>query len=113
MGPRRGSCPGRPPPAPRPAARRAGSRAGPGELRGRAGNREAGGAWVELRAEARRQYQWVGQNDDSHHSQGHYRLYFGLGAAERATGVVVRWPGGGRTNLGTVEADQVLEVSQP
>jgi len=83
------------------------------ELRGRAGNREAVGAWVELRAEARRQYQWVGQNDDSHHSQGHYRLYFGLGAAERATGVVVRWPGGGRTNLGTVEADQVLEVSQP
>ena len=83
------------------------------DLRGRAGNREAIGAWVGLKAGGRARYQWVGQNDDSHHSQGHYRLYFGLGGRDRASNVVVHWPDGERTNLGAVEADQVLEVAAP
>ena len=51
------------------------------ELTGPAGNRQAIGAKVSATASGRTQTQWVGQNDGSHLSQGHYRLYFGLGAA--------------------------------
>lgn len=83
------------------------------DLRGEAGNREAIGARVTLKAGNRPLYQWVGQNEDSHHSQGHYRLYFGLGKHEQAGRVVVRWPDGVETRLGTFLADRVIEVSHP
>lgn len=92
--------------------------AGPGghwlevDLRGRPGNREAIGAWVELKAGSRSLVQWVGQNDDSHYSQGHYRLYFGLGGRSQVRDVVVHWPNGDTTRLGTFEADRVVEIAQ-
>ena len=83
------------------------------ELNGKGGNREAIGAWVKVKAGNRAQYQWVGQNDDSHHSQGHYRLYFGLGRHQQASGVVVHWPDGSKTRLGTFVADKLIQINQP
>jgi hypothetical protein len=82
------------------------------DLIGTAGNRQAIGARAEVRTGRRRQVQWVGQNDDAPHSQGHYRLYFGLGPHETADAVTVRWPDGSRTELGARPADQLLRIEQ-
>jgi ASPIC and UnbV/Domain of unknown function (DUF6851)/VCPO second helical-bundle domain len=38
------------------------------------------------------------------------RLHFGLGAAERVSAVVARWPGGSETRLDDVEANQLLRL---
>ena len=74
-------------------------------------NREAIGASVTVRLPRRRTItQWVGQNDDARHSQGHYRLYFGLGEAERQR-LVVHWPGGRETRLHQVRGDRVLRIA--
>ena len=81
------------------------------ELTGPPGNRQAIGAKVSAAANGRTQTQWVGQNDGSHLSQGHYRLYFGLGGATSAS-VKVTWPNGGVQRLGSVKADRILRVSQ-
>jgi hypothetical protein len=81
------------------------------ELTGPPGNRQAIGARVSAAAHGRTQTQWVGQNDGSHLSQGHYRLYFGLGGATSAS-VKVTWPNGSVRRLGSVEADRILRVSQ-
>jgi len=81
-------------------------------LRGAEFNREAIGASVRVDPArgGRRITQWVGQNDDSRHSQGHYRLYFGLGKARAARRLVVRWPDGRKTRLRGVEGDRVLRI---
>jgi len=44
------------------------------ELTGRPGNRQAIGAKASATVPGRTPTQWVGQNDGSHLSQGHYRL---------------------------------------
>jgi len=82
------------------------------ELTGAPGNREAVGAAVSAATPGRKQTQWVGQNDGSHLSQGHYRVYFGLGAATSAR-VKVRWPDGTVQGLGAVDADRIIRVAQP
>jgi hypothetical protein len=83
------------------------------DLHGLAGNREAIGARVALKAGKRWQYQWVGQNDDSHHSQGHYRLYFGLGKVSRIRQLRVFWPDGAVTRLHGLDADQLRTLEHP
>jgi ASPIC and UnbV/FG-GAP-like repeat len=82
------------------------------ELAGPPGNRQAIGAKVTATAAGRTMTQWVGQNDGSHLSQGHYRLYFGLGAATGAS-VEITWPDGAVRRLGSVPADRVVRVSKP
>ena len=83
------------------------------ELTGGIWNREAFGATAKVKLKGGRTLtQWVGQNDDARHSQGHYRLYFGLGRNRVAKRLVVRWPGGGRTRIRGVEADRLLRISQ-
>ena len=81
------------------------------ELTGPPGNRQAIGAKVSAATSGRKQTQWVGQNDGSHLSQGHYRLYFGLGGANAAS-VMVTWPDGSVQRLGSVAADRILRLSQ-
>jgi hypothetical protein len=81
------------------------------ELRGPPANRQAVGAKVSAAVGGRVLTQWVGQNDGSHLSQGHYRLYFGLGAADAAS-VKVSWPDGTVQRLGTVGADRIVRVSR-
>ncbi len=82
------------------------------DLRGTAGNREAIGARVTVRTGKRRQFQFVGQNDDSRRSQGHYRLYFGLGRAATIDRLAVRWPGGSITRRKNLDADQLLTIGR-
>jgi hypothetical protein len=83
------------------------------ELTGSSRNREAIGARVRARfGGGRTVTQWVGQNDDARHSQGHYRLYFGLGGARVVKVLTVRWPGGGETRLRKVRADRLLRISR-
>jgi hypothetical protein len=81
------------------------------ELTGRPGNHQAIGATVSATAAGRTQTQWVGQNDGSQLSQGHYRLYFGLGAAPGAA-LTVTWPDGTVQRLGSVPANRILRVTQ-
>jgi hypothetical protein len=81
------------------------------ELTGPRGNRQAIGAEVSATTPGRTQTQWVGQNDGSHLSQGHYRLYFGLGSA-RSASLKVTWPDGSLRRLGSVRADRILRLTQ-
>ncbi len=80
------------------------------ELDGLDRNRPAIGGAVTIVAAGRAQTQWVGTNDGSHYSQGHYRLYFGLGREPEATAATVRWPDGYVQGLGPVRADQILRI---
>jgi hypothetical protein len=90
------------------------------DLTGALGNAEAIGARVTVTASTRgpggaptRQTQWVGQAEASRFSTGHYRTYFGLGAAANVRLIAVRWPDGSSTRLEGVAADRVLEITQP
>ncbi|MBA2523645.1 MAG: CRTAC1 family protein [Solirubrobacterales bacterium] len=82
-------------------------------LHGQGGNREAIGARVAIRSGNHHLYGWVGQSDDSHHSQGHYRLYFGLGGHAQVGEMIVKWPNGNSTRFGAFPADQVVDINQP
>ena len=83
------------------------------ELNGGGKNREALGAKATAHLRGGRTLtQWVGQNDDARHSQGHYRLYFGLGSARVVKRLVVRWSGGGETRMRKVGADRLLRISR-
>jgi len=80
-------------------------------LVGPAGNRPAVGARVAVQIGPMLQTQEVGENESSENSQGHYRLYFGLGKAARADLVEVTWPDGTRKSLSNVDADHVLSIA--
>ncbi|MGH9152781.1 MAG: CRTAC1 family protein [Acidimicrobiales bacterium] len=80
------------------------------ELRGPPANPQAIGAAVTVRVGERRGTQWVGCNDGSHFSQGHYRLYFGLGEA-RSASVEVRWPDGSVQRLGRPVGDELVRIA--
>ena len=84
------------------------------DLTGTATNREALGASVriEVGSGGRKLTQWVGQNDDSRHSQGHYRLYFGLGKTKKVRRLVVHWADGRTTRLRGVHGDRLLRIAE-
>jgi hypothetical protein len=81
------------------------------DLRGRALNRQAVGGRVRLRAGGEVQTHWVGESETSVYSQGHHRVYAGLGDATTAT-VEVRWPNGRVRDYGPFAADQLVEISE-
>ena len=83
------------------------------ELTGGRKNREALGASAAIHLRGGRTLtQWVGQNDDARHSQGHYRLYFGLGSARVVKRLVVHWSRGGETRMRKIGADRLLRISR-
>jgi hypothetical protein len=49
----------------------------------------------------------------SYLSQSDLRLHFGLGAAERADSIAVRWPSGTKTVLKDVAADRIVTITEP
>ena len=75
------------------------------KLTGDPGNREAIGARVTVTTPAGQQLQEVGINDGAFYSQGHYRLYFGLGQHSKADRVTIRWPDGETQELENVSGD--------
>jgi hypothetical protein len=87
------------------------------ELRlvGKPGNPQAIGARVTLQTADGQQTQQVGLNDGAFFSQGHYRLYFGLGRHASAELMTIRWPDGQVQELKGVEGDrlQVITLSEP
>jgi hypothetical protein len=79
-------------------------------LDGALGNRQGVGARVTVVSGARRQVGVVGATEGSYFSQGHYRLYFGLGSVVPVDRVEVGWPDGGRDSFANVGADRVLDL---
>jgi hypothetical protein len=84
------------------------------ELRlvGKQGNPQAIGARVTVQTPAGRQTQQVGLNDGAFFSQGHYRLYFGLGKHSRVDAMTIRWPDGQTQELKNVDADRLQVITE-
>jgi hypothetical protein len=80
------------------------------KLVGPAENRQAIGAHVEVVTPDGVQFQKLGQADGSHYSQGHYRMYFGLGASGDVVSVKVFWPDGHVEEIADPAADQLLVI---
>ncbi len=76
------------------------------------GNAQGIGATVTVTAGGRRQVQTVGASEGSFFSQGHYRLYFGLGQSGTAEAVEVRWPDGPVQRLTDVAADRSMTIER-
>lgn len=81
------------------------------QLTGPPGNRQAIGACVTLQTEKGKQLQQVGNADGSQYSQGHYRLYYGLGQHPEPLALRVDWPDGTSTELAAPAVDSLLKIS--
>lgn len=79
-------------------------------LAGAVGNRQGIGARVTVVTPDGQQVQAVGDADGAFFSQGHYRLYFGLGHQAKAERVRIRWPDGQEQELADVTGDRLLTV---
>jgi hypothetical protein len=81
-------------------------------LAGKPGNPQAIGARVTVQTADGLQTQQVGLNDGAFFSQGHYRLYFGLGSHSRAGLVRIRWPDGQVEELRNIDGDRLHVIGQ-
>ncbi|MDJ0573339.1 MAG: CRTAC1 family protein [Pleurocapsa sp. MO_192.B19] len=82
------------------------------KLVGPRGNRPAIGAQVEVVTPNGVQLQAVGQSEGSHFSQGHYRLYFGLGQHQNVDSIKVFWSDGYVQELKNIPSDQLLTLKR-
>jgi hypothetical protein len=82
------------------------------KLVGRNGNRQAIGARVTVVTPDGRQVQEVGGTDGAFFSQGHYRLYFGLGNHARADVLHIQWSDGDQQELHNVSGDRLLTIER-
>jgi hypothetical protein len=82
------------------------------DLEGLPGNPQGVGAEVKVKTGRRVQTGWVGQSDGARFSQGHFRLYYGLGGAVVADRVTVLWPDGKRSILRDVAVDRRIVVGR-
>jgi hypothetical protein len=82
------------------------------KLTGSAGNRQAIGARVTVVTPGSQQTQEVGINEGAVYSQGHYRLYFGLGPDKRVETVKIRWPDGYQQELKDIAGDTLLVIER-
>ena len=81
-------------------------------LVGTRSNRDGLGSRVTVRTGEREQTQQT-RSSFSYLSQSDPRLFFGLGAYDRADRIDIAWPSGIRQQLKDVEADQILNISEP
>ena len=81
------------------------------KLTGTAVNRDAIGAWVELRAGDMLQRRQL-MPTRSYLSQVEAVLTFGLGNVERIDGLEVLWPDGSRQTVSDIHIDSLLEITQ-
>jgi enediyne biosynthesis protein E4 len=81
------------------------------ELRGTKSNRSAIGAKVTVEAGGRRQVDEV-RSGGSFYSHNEFALFFGLGAAEAAERVEVRWPGGVKQEWKAVAAGRSIVLEE-
>lgn len=79
------------------------------DLVGENNNPQAIGSRVEITTENGVQTEVVGQSDGSHFSQGHYRLYFGLGEEDKAD-IKVFWSDGDVEEFSQIPGDRRLTI---
>ena len=82
------------------------------ELEGRASNRSAIGARVELHWDDRVQVQEV-SGGSGFSAQNQRRLHYGLGANAGVDRAVIRWPSGKRQTIETPQPDMIHRVTEP
>jgi enediyne biosynthesis protein E4 len=82
------------------------------ELEGRASNRSAIGARVELHWNGQIQAQEV-SGGSGFSAQNDRRVHYGLGTSTKVEGVVVRWPSGARQTINNPKIDAVNRISEP
>jgi hypothetical protein len=83
-------------------------------LEGPKTNLQSIGAWVTLTlSDGKQVSQQVGWSENSHFSQGHYRLYFGLGTETTIKEITARWPDGTQTTRSSVQPNQNLTILYP
>ena len=82
------------------------------KLEGTPGNRQGIGSSVSVVTTDGQQIMEVGCSEGAFFSQGHYRLYFGLGQQAEAKVVKIRWPDGKIQELKNVSGDRLLVVKQ-
>lgn len=80
-------------------------------LIGPPGNHQALGARVTAHVGDKSQVQEVGHAESSRFSQGHYRLYFGLGQQTHVDSLTVAWPDGSLQTVPDVQADHLITVN--
>lgn len=83
------------------------------DLRGDAGNRQGIGATVTVRRGTTRRVQLVGASDGSFFSQGHYRLYYGLGPETTVDSIEVRWADGFKQEVAGFAVDRLITIERP
>ena len=81
------------------------------QLTGLLGNVPALGAKVKVITADGVQTQQVGQSEGSDLSQGHYRLYFGLGKNQRVDAVEILWSDGKIQTITNPPIDQLLKLT--
>jgi hypothetical protein len=81
-------------------------------LSGTRSNRMAIGAEVRLRTDITSQWNQV-TTSVGYASSSDNRVHFGLGAATHIQELEIRWPSGARQLLKSIDADRVLEITEP
>ena len=71
------------------------------------------GAAVAVNSGGRRQARQVGAHDGAYLSEGHYRLYYGLGSDKGPVELEIRWPDGTRQSVPGVAIDRKVKIQQP
>lgn len=82
------------------------------DLKGKPENAEAIGAQLDIMSDLGTQKFMVGQSEGSHYSQGHYRLYAGLGGQTKPITIQVRWPDGTTQRQEISKFDQRITLTQ-
>ena len=82
------------------------------DLAGHSGNKQAIGARVALHLNDNRIISHVGQSEGSHMSQGHFRLYFGLGSVDVVSSIVISWPDGHDQVYKSPMLNRVLKIER-
>lgn len=82
------------------------------ELSGDSGNAQAIGARVTITVAGQQHMQTVGSTESAYFSQGHYRLYFGLGKQTQVDAVEIMWPDGQQQAISRLEADRLWQLSK-
>lgn len=82
------------------------------KLDGGKGNRQGIGAQVTVTTPDGQQVQEVGSTDGAFFSQGHYRLYFGLGDHTKADAVKIRWSDGYQQEIRDVSGEKLFVVER-
>jgi hypothetical protein len=78
---------------------------------GKTGNRDGIGARLRIKAGSRPQYATV-RSGESYLSGNDPRVHFGLGPAEEAAELQIRWPGGKEEVFSRIQANQILILEE-